>query len=84
MSAIRFLADEDFDNRIFRGLLRRLPHLDLVRVQDTEVAGGDDPMVLQWAAVENRVILAVGIDEKNYDYFQSSRVFSSMTEPSIY
>jgi hypothetical protein len=42
---IRFLADEDFDNRIVRGLQRRLPDLDLVRVQDTEVASGNDATV---------------------------------------
>jgi hypothetical protein len=29
-----FLADEDFNNDILRGLVRRVAHLDLVRVQD--------------------------------------------------
>jgi hypothetical protein len=28
--ALRFLVDEDFDNDIVRGLLRRLPTLDRV------------------------------------------------------
>ena len=54
---MRFLADEDFDNRIVRGILRRLPELDFVRVQDTPVAGADDPLVLAWAATENRILL---------------------------
>jgi len=31
---ISFLADEDFDGRIVRGIERRLPNLDIVRVQD--------------------------------------------------
>jgi hypothetical protein len=31
---IRFLVDEDFDNDILRGVLRRKPNLDIVRVQD--------------------------------------------------
>ena len=31
---LRFLVDEDFDNDIVRGLLRRLPILDVVRAQD--------------------------------------------------
>jgi hypothetical protein len=31
---LRFAVDEDFDNRIVRGLLRLLPTLDVVRVQD--------------------------------------------------
>lgn len=44
-----FLADENFDNRIIRGLLRREPYLDIVRVQDLEIAGADDDTVLTWA-----------------------------------
>jgi hypothetical protein len=34
---MRFLIDEDFDNRIFRGLLRAEPLLDIIRVQDTVI-----------------------------------------------
>ena len=35
---LRFAADENFDGRIVRGLLRILPDLDLIRVQDTRIA----------------------------------------------
>ena len=31
---LRFVADENFNNNIVRGLLRRQPELDLVRIQD--------------------------------------------------
>ena len=31
---LRLATDEDFNNRILRGLLRRKPNLDIVRVQD--------------------------------------------------
>jgi hypothetical protein len=31
---LRFAADENFNNHIVRGLLRRNPDLDIVRVQD--------------------------------------------------
>jgi hypothetical protein len=44
--ALRFLVDEDFDNDIVRGLLRRLLTLDIVRAQDTELSGTPDPIVL--------------------------------------
>ena len=54
---LRFLADEDFDNDIVRGLLRRLPTLDVVRAQDVGLSGQPDPVVLAWAAQEDRVIL---------------------------
>lgn len=50
-------ADEDFDNNIVRGLLRRRPDLDLVRVQDAGLGGADDPAVLAWAAAEQRLLL---------------------------
>ncbi len=32
-----FLSDEDFNRRIVRDLRRRLPHLDVVRVQDVGI-----------------------------------------------
>ena len=54
---LRFLADEDFDNDIVRGLLRRLPTLDVVRAQDVGLSGQRDPVVLARAAQEDRVIL---------------------------
>jgi hypothetical protein len=46
-----------FDNDIVRGLLRRLPTLDVVRAQDVGLSGQPDPVVLAWAAQEDRVIL---------------------------
>jgi hypothetical protein len=54
---LRFAADENFDGRIVRGLLRILPDLDLIRVQDTTLAESDDDSVLEWAVQENRVVL---------------------------
>lgn len=54
---LKFLADENFNNDILRGLLRRMPELDVVRVQDVGLAGADDPSVLEWAAAQGRVLL---------------------------
>jgi hypothetical protein len=54
---LRLLADENFNNDIVRGLLRRRPMLDIVRAQDTDVAGADDPTLLAWAAEEERILL---------------------------
>ena len=42
---IRFAVDEDFDNRIVRGLLRLLPTLDIVRAQDAGLLGKRDPAI---------------------------------------
>jgi len=40
---LRLVADENFNNDIVRGLLRRKPDLDIVRVQDADLSGADDP-----------------------------------------
>jgi hypothetical protein len=50
-------ADENFNGNIVRGLLRRQPSLDIVRLQDIGLSGADDPAVLEWAAQEGRVLL---------------------------
>ncbi len=54
---MKFLADENFDNTIIRGLLRRQADIDIVRVQDVGLSGKDDPAVLEWAAQELRILL---------------------------
>ena len=54
---LRLAADENFNADIVRGLLRRLPDLDIVRVQDAGLSGADDSAVLEWAAREGRIVL---------------------------
>lgn len=50
-------ADENFNGNIVRGLIRRQPALDIVRLQDVGLSGADDPQVLEWAAQQGRVLL---------------------------
>jgi hypothetical protein len=54
---IRFLLDENFNGKIARGRRARMPDVDIVRVQDTELLGEDDPAVLEWGAHEGRILL---------------------------
>src|SRR5262249_8906824 len=54
---LRLAADADIHGEIIRGLRRRLPEIDLVRVQDALPEGTPDPEVLAWAAAENRVLI---------------------------
>jgi len=54
---IRLLTDENVDDKIMRGLSRRLPQLDFVSVRDVGLAGSPDPVLLKWAANEQRIIL---------------------------
>ncbi len=50
-------ADENFNNDIVRGLLRRRSDLNITRVQDAGLSGASDPEVLAWAAQEGRILL---------------------------
>lgn len=54
---IRFLTDEDFNKNIFDGVRRRLPELDIVRVQDVGLRTSQDEKILEYAAAENRIVL---------------------------
>ena len=44
---MRLLTDENFNGAILRGLIRRLPELDIVRVQDVGLMNTDDPEILE-------------------------------------
>lgn len=59
---IRFLLDENFNGKIARGLRARQPDVDMIRVQDTELSGADDPALLEWAAKEGRILLTHDLD----------------------
>ena len=54
---MKFLADENFNNDILRGVWRRIPAANFIRVQDTEIAGADDPRVLEFAAERGYILL---------------------------
>jgi len=54
---IRLLTDEDFNHDILRGLIRRVPHLDFVLVHDVGLTSQSDPVLLKWAARNDRSIL---------------------------
>jgi hypothetical protein len=54
---LRLGTDENFNNDIIRGLIRRKPDVDIVRVQDVGLSGADDPTILEWAAREGRVLV---------------------------
>ena len=55
---IFFLADENFDNRITRGLHKRDSSIDLVTVQEVGAAKAFDPAILEIAANVGRVVLS--------------------------
>ncbi len=79
---LKLLADENFNNNIVRGLLRRKPTLDIMRVQDIEVSGADDPAVLDWAAREGRVLLTH--DALTITHYAYERVRRGQPMPGVF
>jgi hypothetical protein len=69
---LAFLADENFNGRIVRGLRLRLPEVDVARVQDVALSGADDPEVLAWAASTGWIVLTH--DAKSMVGFAHDRV----------
>jgi hypothetical protein len=79
---LQLAADENFNNDIVRGLLRRCPELDIVRIQNVGLSGADDPTVLEWAAQENRVLLTH--DVSTITYYAYERVQASASMPGVF
>jgi predicted nuclease of predicted toxin-antitoxin system len=54
---LRLASDADVHGEIIRGLRRRRPEIDLVRVLDALPEGTPDREVLAWAVAENRILV---------------------------
>ena len=78
---LRLAADENFNNDIIRGLLRRRSDLDLVRIQDAGLSGADDPTVLAWAAREGRVLLTH--DVRTLAGYAHARAAAGQAHPGV-
>jgi hypothetical protein len=79
---LRLAADENFDADIVRGLRRRFPNIDVVRVQDAGLSGADDPAVLEWAAREGRIVMTHDIS--TLVSFAFERVASGRPMPGVF
>jgi Domain of unknown function (DUF5615) len=54
---LTFLADENFNNDVVRGVRLRYPQISIVRVQDVGLRQATDDAILEWAAKDERVVL---------------------------
>ncbi len=79
---VRFLADENFNNQIVRGVLRQKLDIDIVRVQDIGLSGADDPTVLDWAAQQGRVLLTH--DVATMITFAYNRIEAGLSMPGVF
>lgn len=51
------LIDENLNHRILRGLLRTVPVLDYVLTPDAGLRAAEDPVLLDFAAKEKRILV---------------------------
>ncbi|HYH83938.1 MAG TPA: DUF5615 family PIN-like protein [Pyrinomonadaceae bacterium] len=79
---LRFALDENFNMHIVNGVLRRLPDVDIVRVQDAGLGGEDDSTILEWAASEGRVLLTH--DVNTVTAFAYERVAQGLPMPGVF
>jgi predicted nuclease of predicted toxin-antitoxin system len=54
---LRLLIDQDLDHVILRGLLLRVPKLDVVTAYQAGLGDASDPDLLAWAAEQKRVVV---------------------------
>jgi len=76
VGAVRYLFDEDFNGRIVIGVRRRVPTLDTVTVPEAGLKEAVDPAVLEWAAVEGRVV--VSHDHKTMRAYAEERLMAGL------
>lgn len=79
---IRLATDENLSRAILRGVPRRLPEADIVRIQDAGLSGAEDPAILQWAAEEGRVMLSH--DVATMAYFASQRIEAGLPMSGLF
>ena len=79
---LRLAADENFNNNIVRGLLRRRPDADLVRIQDVGLSRADDPTVLEWAAEQGRVVVSHDVSTLRKHAYE--RVAAGLRMPGVF
>jgi Domain of unknown function (DUF5615) len=79
---LHLASDENFNNDIVRGLLRREPQLDIVRIQDVGLNGADDPTILEWAAHQDRVLLTH--DVSTITEYAYARVRAGRPMPGVF
>jgi predicted nuclease of predicted toxin-antitoxin system len=79
---LRLVSDENFHGDVLRGLYRRRPELDVVRVQDVGLSAMSDPDILAWAAAEGRIVLTH--DRDTMPNFAYDRVRAGQPLPGVF
>lgn len=79
---MRWLADENFNNDIVRGLRRSNQGIDIVRAQDAGLGGIDDATLLAWAAQHGRLVLTHDVSTMTAHAY--SRMLKGESMPGLF
>lgn len=79
---MKFLADENFNNDILRGVWRRIPDANFIRVQDTVILGADDLRVLEYAAEQGYIVLTHDVNTMRGYFYE--RVRAELAVPGLF
>ncbi|MGH9833577.1 MAG: DUF5615 family PIN-like protein, partial [Blastocatellia bacterium] len=76
---LRFLTDQNFDQDIARGLIARVPNLDIITAFKAGVGGYEDPDLLRWTAEHERILISH--DKKTLPQYVKELVSGGLTLP---
>lgn len=79
---LRYLVDESVHGDIVRALLRRDPNLALATVEEVGWRGAEDPVILERAAVEGRVVISSDVSTLIGDAY--ARVRAGQPMPGVF
>jgi predicted nuclease of predicted toxin-antitoxin system len=69
---LRLLIDQDLDQVILRGLLLRVPNLDVITAYQAGLSDAPDPDLLAWAADQARIVITH--DRATMPFHASARI----------
>lgn len=78
---LKLLADENIDPDLVTQLRRHLPDIDAVDVRDAGLTQTPDPVILQWAADNDRVVISH--DKSTMRKFAENRVRAGLPMPGL-
>jgi hypothetical protein len=79
---IPFLVDQNFNEHIVDGMTRRALALDFVHVREVDLARASDARVLEWAALDGRVLLTH--DRRTIPRLAHARVAAGLAMPGVF
>ena len=79
---IAYLVDQNFNEHIVDGMTRRDAKLQFTHVRDVDLAEALDPVVLEWAAAQELVLLSH--DRKTIPTFAYARVVAGLPMPGVF